>query len=64
MSRWSEFDKKQKKPALDQVEVTDSHLSCQTCGEIVTKGVYLPSEKVLTWKCSSEHVSIIEKFNI
>ena len=64
MSRWDDIlgGKKQEEP-LEQMTVEGSFI-CQVCGALVDKGVYLPHNQILTWKCEDGHKSFIEKFKI
>jgi hypothetical protein len=47
----------------DQVDFEGVY-QCHFCDEKVYRAVYLPEEKILTWKCSNGHKSFLEKFSI
>lgn len=40
----------------------DGSFLCQFCDDDVDSAFYLPEHQILTWKCSNEHISKIEKF--
>ena len=52
--------------AMNQV-IVEGDFQCQTPGcndGDISKAVYLPEVKVLTWKCKSDHKSFIEDINL
>lgn len=64
MSRWDNLGKKeQPQRRYDQVPV-EGEFQCQVCGVYVPAAVYLPQEKLLTYKCLEGHKSFIEKFSV
>lgn len=54
------------RPKLEnpQGEEVSGAFQCQECYETVTTARYLEEVSVLTWKCSADHISKIEGFNI
>lgn len=36
---------------VQSIEVTDSELFCEYCGEVTTDGTYVPDAKRLSWVC-------------
>ena len=40
----------------------DAAVLCQTCNEDVEEQTLYPAEKLLVWKCSEGHVSMIEGY--
>lgn len=65
MSVWSQRYNNDSHSEREMTKVpVEGTLQCQTCYEYVENGVYVPEAKVLTWKCSSGHVSLIEDINL
>jgi len=48
--------------AQDENEMFGGAFDCQTCGECVTEAHYNAPERLLTWKCSKGHTSLIKDF--
>jgi hypothetical protein len=63
MNKWDAFKQPSKQQDMQKVEV-EGNFMCQVCNESCDNAFYLPSMSVLTWKCSSGHISTIEEFHV
>lgn len=66
-SNWQKFKRKDAQPIPDisamALEVPGS-FGCQICYEQVDGAEYFQVSRVLRWKCSQGHISLIEKFDL
>ena len=60
MSRFTRLGATPPEPVV-KVKVPGSFM-CQTCDETSDVALYLPEVQILTWKCTKDHTSSIDKF--
>lgn len=41
----------------------DGTFECEACGEYVSTARFFRLDKILTWKCSQEHLSYLQEVN-
>lgn len=53
---------KTKVPQRERYDEWGGAFSCMThgCYGVANIAAYFPSEKILTWKCPNEHISVLE----
>lgn len=59
MGRWDDIEEAKEVEELVKVAI-DGAFACSICNEPVGTAIYLPNEKILTWKCGTGHISSIE----
>lgn len=65
MSNWQNFKKATEegdnKPPFRTIDGT---FLCHECRALVTEADYFATDSVLRWKCSNDHVSFLENFQV
>ncbi len=66
MSKFSDFLEAQNGGKKEPIkgELVQGTFGCQTCYEYMDDAEYFHLQKLLKWKCSSDHISFIEEFTL
>ena len=59
---WKKFKEKKSQGGEPEGVMTYGTYMCQFCNEMVFEGKYFPVDRVLSYKCTKDHLSIVENF--